>query len=100
MTGDAGAKHLGAGITGEGGERVLGRAHDDIADRLAGQRVPTADHPVAAAGQQRAPVGKKGGRPDRQSRSDERAFHFARSSVDDRDRTTHAGGSNQTAVAR
>src|SRR5262252_2398991 len=46
----AGAKHLGPWIPREGGERVLGSAHDHVTDGLAGHRVPAAYHAVAPAG--------------------------------------------------
>src|SRR5439155_26143095 len=100
LAGDAGAKPLRAPIASERSERILGRAYDDVSDRLAGYGVPAADHPVAAAGEKSAPVRKKGGRPDRQSRSDEGSLHLAREPIDNGDRTTHAGGGDAAAGAR
>src|SRR5262249_1125166 len=76
------------------------RAHGHVSDRLAGHRVPAADHAVAAAGEQRAAVGEEGGRPDRKSRSDQGAFELARAPVDDGDRAADAGGGDEAARPR
>src|SRR5262249_25510217 len=100
VTGDAGTKHLDAVIAGESGERILGRAHHDVADRLAGHRVPTADHAVAAPGQQRAPIREKRSRPDGQSRSGGGALDLAPKSVENRTRAADAGGGDEAAIAR
>ena len=78
VAGDAGAVHLGAGIAGVSGERILRRAHRDRADVIAGHGVPAPDHAVGAAGEQGAAVGQERDRPHRQARTDQRARELAR----------------------
>src|SRR5262249_14346117 len=84
----------------QGDARRLVTTLETVPELLAGPRVPAADHAVAAAVEQRAAVGKEGGRPDRQSRSDQRAFELALTPVDDGDRAADAGGGDEAAVAR
>src|SRR6266404_5354651 len=99
VTGYAGAKDLRARIAGIGGERILGTADRDCADRRAGFGIPTADHVVATAGKQRAAVGKECDRPDRRARPDQSARERARFPIDDRDRTAGARRRNALATA-
>src|SRR5262249_57705800 len=58
------------------------------------------DRAVAAAGQQRAPIGEKRSRPDGQSRSDEGTLDLAPKSVENRNRAADAGGGDEAAIAR
>ena len=78
VAGDAGAEHLRAAIVAIGRQRIVGAGHRHLADVIAGDGVPAADHAVGAAGEQRAVVRQERHRPHRQARTDQRARERAR----------------------
>ncbi len=100
MAGDTGAEDLGAMVAGIGRKRIVRRADHRRPDRFAVRRIPAADHPVGAAGEQSAAVREKRHRPNRQAGADKRVSELARFPLDERNGAANAGGRNEISVGR